>query len=76
MFRKDAPFRLNPKPGCHKYYWLAEFAANIGNDIEKIPSAPRNSPSPRENIFSTLRIMKGSHHRYRKLRRACALRHG
>jgi len=26
--------------------------------------------------FSTLRIMKGSHHRYRKLRRGCALLHG
>src|SRR5450755_4113335 len=29
MFRRDAPFLLNPTPSWQKYSWLAEFIAQI-----------------------------------------------
>ena len=31
MFRRDAPLLINPRPNWHKYSWMSEFVANIGN---------------------------------------------
>ncbi len=31
IFRPDAPLLLNPAPSLHKYGWLAEFAAQLGD---------------------------------------------
>lgn len=31
MFRRDAPLLMNPRPNWHKYSWMSEFVANIGN---------------------------------------------
>jgi len=31
LFKSDAPLLMNMRPSWHKYSWLAEFAANVGN---------------------------------------------
>lgn len=40
MLRRDAPFLFSPKPGWHKYSWLAEFISNIAyyqaNTVETV----------------------------------------
>ena len=46
MFRRDAPLLMNPRPNWHKYSWMSEFVANIGNY--------------RANTIETTRLAKGS----------------
>jgi D-amino-acid dehydrogenase len=51
MFRKDAPLLLNPKPSWHKYSWLAEFAANIGNYRENTIETTKLAIAARQHLF-------------------------
>jgi len=51
MFRKDAPLLLNPKPSWHKYSWLAEFAANIGNYRKNTIRTTQLAIAARQHLF-------------------------
>ncbi|MDE8346362.1 MAG: D-amino acid dehydrogenase [Acidocella sp.] len=51
MFRSDAPLLLNPKPSWHKYSWLAEFAANIGNYRQNTIATTRLAIAARQHLF-------------------------
>jgi D-amino-acid dehydrogenase len=51
MFRKDAPLLLNPKPSWHKYSWLAEFTANIGNYRENTIKTTKLAIAARKHLF-------------------------
>lgn len=42
MLRRDAPLLMNPKPGWHKYSWMAEFIRHI--------------PNYRQNTIETVRL--------------------
>ncbi|OYV61464.1 MAG: D-amino acid dehydrogenase [Acidocella sp. 21-58-7] len=51
MFRKDAPLLLNPSPSWHKYSWLAEFTANIGNYRKNTIETTRLAIAARQHLF-------------------------
>jgi D-amino-acid dehydrogenase len=51
IFRKDAPLLLNPKPSWHKYSWLAEFTANIGNYRENTIKTTQLAIAARQHLF-------------------------
>lgn len=51
MLRKDAPLLLNPKPSWHKYSWMAEFAANIGNYRNNTIATTRLAILARQYLF-------------------------
>jgi D-amino-acid dehydrogenase len=51
MFRKDAPLLLNPAPSWHKYSWLAEFTANIGNYRENTIKTTKLAIAARQHLF-------------------------
>jgi len=51
MFRKDAPLLLNPRPSWHKYSWLAEFTANIGNHRDNTIKTTRLAIAARQHLF-------------------------
>jgi D-amino-acid dehydrogenase len=51
MFKKDAPLLLNPKPGWHKYSWLAEFTSNIGNYRKNTIATTRLAIAARQSLF-------------------------
>jgi D-amino-acid dehydrogenase len=52
MFRKDAPLLLNPRPGWHKYSWLAEFVGNIANYRENTIETTRLAIAARRHLFA------------------------
>ncbi len=52
MFRQDAPLLLNPRPGFHKYSWLAEFVGNIGGYRHNTIETTRLAIAAREHLFS------------------------
>jgi len=51
IFRKDAPLLLNPRPSWHKYSWLAEFTANIGNYRENTIRTTQLAIVARQHLF-------------------------
>jgi len=51
IFRKDAPLLLNPSPSWHKYSWLAEFTANIGNYRRNTIATTRLAIAARQYLF-------------------------
>jgi len=51
IFRKDAPLLLNLKPSWHKYSWLAEFTANIGNYRENTIKTTKLAIAARKHLF-------------------------
>jgi D-amino-acid dehydrogenase len=51
IFRKDAPLLLNPRPSWHKYSWLAEFTANIGNYRENTIKTTKLAIAARNHLF-------------------------
>ena len=51
IFRKDAPLLLNPRPGWHKYGWLAEFAGHIGSYRHNTIETTRLAIAARQHLF-------------------------
>jgi D-amino-acid dehydrogenase len=51
IFKKDAPLLLNLKPSWHKYSWLAEFTANIGNYRENTIKTTKLAIAARKHLF-------------------------
>jgi D-amino-acid dehydrogenase len=51
IFRKDAPLLLNPRPSWHKYSWLAEFTANIGNYRQNTIKTTKLAIAARQHLF-------------------------
>jgi len=52
MLKKDAPLLVNPKPGWHKYSWMAEFISNIPHYEENTIESARLAIAAREHLFS------------------------
>ena len=52
MFRRDAPLLLNPRPGWHKYSWLAEFAGHIGSYRRHTIETTRLAIAARDQLFA------------------------
>jgi D-amino-acid dehydrogenase len=52
IFRKDAPLLLNPKPGWHKYSWLTEFSAGIGNYRRNTIETTKLAIAARQHLFN------------------------
>jgi D-amino-acid dehydrogenase len=51
IFRKDAPLLLNPRPSWHKYSWLTEFTANIGNYRQNTIKTTQLAIAARQHLF-------------------------
>ena len=52
MLRRDAPLLLNPRPGLHKYSWLAEFVGHIRDYRANTVATTRLAIAAREHLFS------------------------
>ncbi len=52
MLRADAPLLMNPRPGWHKYSWMAEFAGQILNYRSNTIETVRLAIAAREHLFS------------------------
>ena len=55
MFRADAPFLFNPRPGWRKYSWMAEFARNIPHYRANTIETTRLAIAAREHLFEIAR---------------------
>ncbi|WP_158671881.1 FAD-dependent oxidoreductase, partial [Bradyrhizobium guangdongense] len=51
MFRRDAPLLMNPRPNWHKYSWMSEFVANIGNYRANTIETTRLAIEARRHLF-------------------------
>jgi D-amino-acid dehydrogenase len=51
MLRRDAPLLLNPRPGWHKYSWLAEFTRHIGGYRKNTIATTRLAIAARQHLF-------------------------
>ena len=51
MFRRDAPLLMNPRPNWHKYSWMGEFVANIGNYRANTIETTRLAIEARKHLF-------------------------
>lgn len=51
MFRRDAPLLMNPRPNWHKYSWMSEFVANIGNYRANTVQTTRLAIEARKHLF-------------------------
>lgn len=51
MFKNDAPLLVNPKPSWHKYSWMGEFVAAIGNYRENTIETTRLAIAARQHLF-------------------------
>ena len=51
MFRRDAPLLMNPRPNWHKYSWMSEFVANIGNYRANTIETTRLAIEARKHLF-------------------------
>ncbi len=51
MFRRDAPLLMNPRPNWHKYSWMSEFVANIGNYRANTIQTTRLAIEARKHLF-------------------------
>jgi len=51
MTQRDAPLLLNPKPGWHKYSWLAEFVGQIRNYRANTIETTRLAIAARRHLF-------------------------
>ena len=51
IFRPDAPLLLNPAPSLHKYGWLAEFAAQMGDARANTLATTRLAIAARAHLF-------------------------
>jgi D-amino-acid dehydrogenase len=51
MFRRDAPLLMNPRPNWHKYSWMSEFVANIGNYRANTIETTRLAIDARKHLF-------------------------
>jgi D-amino-acid dehydrogenase len=51
MFRRDAPLLMNPRPNWHKYSWMGEFVANIGNYRANTIQTTRLAIEARKHLF-------------------------
>lgn len=52
MMRRDAPLLVNPKPGWHKYSWMAEFIRHIGNYEANTLETIRLAMDARKYVFA------------------------
>jgi D-amino-acid dehydrogenase len=52
MFKRDAPLLMNPKPGWHKYSWMAEFVGNIGHYRQNTIATTRLAIEARQHLFA------------------------
>lgn len=52
MMRRDAPLLMNPTPSWHKYSWLAEFVASIGNYRRNTLETVRLAIAARARMFA------------------------
>ncbi|MFT4120083.1 D-amino acid dehydrogenase [Bradyrhizobium sp.] len=52
MFRRDAPLLMNPRPNWHKYSWMGEFVANIGNYRANTIETTRLAIAARKHLFT------------------------
>ena len=52
MMRRDAPLLINPKPGWHKYSWMAEFCSNIPNHRKNTLETVRLAIESRRHMFA------------------------
>ena len=55
MFRAEAPFLFNPRPGWRKYTWMAEFVANIGRYRHNTIETTRLAIAARQHLFEIAR---------------------
>ncbi len=53
MARRDAPLLLNPRPGWHKYSWLAEFLGAIPRHDVNTVETVRLAIAARQYLFDT-----------------------
>src|SRR5690606_30634047 len=51
MLQRDAPLLFNPKPGWHKYSWLAEFVGHIRNYRVNTIETTRLAIAARRHLF-------------------------
>ncbi|WP_159981392.1 MULTISPECIES: D-amino acid dehydrogenase [unclassified Novosphingobium] len=51
MLRADAPLLFNPRPSLHKYAWMAEFVAGIGNHRVNTVETTRLAIAARRHLF-------------------------
>jgi D-amino-acid dehydrogenase len=51
MLKRDAPLLLSPLPSWHKFSWLAEFVANIGNYRANTVATARLAIAARARLF-------------------------
>ena len=51
LLRKDAPLKLNLKPSCHKYTWLAEFIKHIRDHKANTMETARLALAAREPMY-------------------------
>lgn len=51
MLRRDAPLLMNPRPNWHKYSWMGEFVANIGNYRANTIETTRLAIEARKHLF-------------------------
>jgi D-amino-acid dehydrogenase len=51
MLRRDAPLLINPKPGWHKYSWMAEFIRHIPNYRQNTIETVRLAIESRRHMF-------------------------
>lgn len=52
MLRADAPLLFNPRPSLHKYAWMAEFVAGIGNHRANTVETTRLAIAARRHLFA------------------------
>jgi D-amino-acid dehydrogenase len=52
MLRPDAPLLLNPRPGLHKYSWLAEFVGQIRHHRRNSIATTRLAIEARGHLFA------------------------
>ena len=52
MLRQDAPLLLNPRPGLHKYSWLAEFTGHIRSYRANTIATTRLAIAARQHLFA------------------------
>ncbi|MBT9469914.1 MAG: D-amino acid dehydrogenase [Pseudomonadota bacterium] len=52
MLRPDAPLLMNPRPGLHKYSWLAEFCGQIRNYKQNTLQTTRLAIASREHLLA------------------------
>ncbi|WP_353153129.1 D-amino acid dehydrogenase [Pollutimonas bauzanensis] len=51
MLKRDAPLLVNPKPGWHKYSWMAEFVRNTTNYRENTIKTTRLAIEARQHLY-------------------------